>query len=288
MSTDSTRTWIRRTSTAAGLAYTAIAEYELARRLGARVPIAVMLPLALDCYVVAALTWFRAFDVALSLILMCAAQVAAHALDAGVVRVNLELVTVVSVLVPVALWRTHALARGEETLASSSAGGSQAEYAAAVERVPVPAPAPPVPEVYPALAEAVPAAPLAVPPGVRLLPIVVRPEPAPVGSSRGDIATTGPRPVAEVPVPEPEPADEVHVPEEQVHPDPHPLYGLFVGRDKEPEEPDDEPVYPDPLIPQVQADSPGEVPGVRRLKETYGIGQARAQRIRDELMGVRS
>ncbi|MFC8201357.1 hypothetical protein ACFUTV_39070 [Streptomyces sp. NPDC057298] len=278
MTTDSTRTWIRRTSTAAGLAYTAIAEYELARRLGARPPIAVMLPLALDCYVIAALKWFRAFDVALSLILMCAAQIAAHALDAGVVRVNLELVTVVSVLVPVALWRTHALARGEESFGSPSSGGTEAEYVAAVERVPVPTPAPPVPEAYPALAEAVPAVPLAVPPGARLLPLVARPEPTPVVPERAE----------EVPVSEPVPAREYPVPEEQVHPEPHALHNLFTGRDKEPEEPDDDPVYPDPLIPQVRADFPDETPGVRRLKETYGIGQPRAQRIRDELMGVRS
>lgn len=111
MSSDDSRVWIRRASTAAGLAYTAIAEYELARRLGARPPIAVMLPVAIDCYVIAALKWFRAFDVALSLMLMGAAQVAAHALDAGVVEVDLNLVTIVSLLVPVALWRTHALAR---------------------------------------------------------------------------------------------------------------------------------------------------------------------------------
>lgn len=275
MSTDATRTWIRRTSTAAGLAYTAIAEYELARRLGAQQPIAVMLPLSLDCYVIAALKWFRAFDVALSLILMCAAQVAAHALDAGVVKVSLELVTVVSVLVPVALWRTHALARGED---AHEVRTPEPEFAAAVERVPAPAPAPPVPEVYPALAEAVPAVPAAVPPGVRLLPTA-----APCG-----LPPLIPETVAEVPVPEPVPAREYPVPEEQAHADPHPLHDLFIGRSKEPEEPEDDPVYPDPLIPQVRADFPTEAPGVRRLKEQYGIGQARAQRIRDELMGVRS
>lgn len=274
MTTDSTRTWIRRTSTAAGLAYTAIAEYELARRLGAQQPIAVMLPLALDCYVVAALKWFRAFDVALSLILMCAAQIAAHALDAGVVRVNLELVTVVSVLVPVALWRTHALARDEHDAPAEPV----AEYAAAVERVPVPEEAPPVPEAYPAIEVRVPAVPAAVPPGVRLLPIVAHPDHVPGVAEE----------VAEAHVPEPVPADEVPVPEEQVHLTPHHLYDLFVGRDKEPEDPDDDPVYPDPLIPQVRTDFPGEVPGVRRLKETYSIGQGRAQRIRDELTGVRT
>lgn len=274
MSTDRTRTWIRRTSTAAGLAYTAIAEYELARRLGARVPIAVMLPLALDCYVVAALTWFRAFDVALSLILMCAAQVAAHALDAGVVRVNLELVTVVSVLVPVALWRTHALARGEETQPSPSSGGGLPEFATAVERVPVPAEQRPVPEGYPAIETAVPAVPEAVPEGVRLLPLVGRPEPAPVV----------PEPVAEVPVPEPVPAPRYPVPEE---PDAR-EWTIDPTEYPDPADAEDDPEYPDPLIPQVRADFPGETPGVRRLKETYGIGQPRAQRIRDELMGVRS
>lgn len=139
MTTDSTRTWIRRASTAAGLAYTAIAEYELARRLGARPYIAVMLPMSIDCYVIAALKWFRPFDVTLSLILMCAAQVAAHALEADVVVVNLELVTVVSVLVPVALWRTHALARDEhETPAEPiEAEAIRSETTVEVERVPV-------------------------------------------------------------------------------------------------------------------------------------------------------
>lgn len=268
MTQDPSRTWIRRVSTAAGLAYTAIAEYELARRLGARPPIAVMLPLSLDCYVIAALKWFKAFDVALSLILMCAAQVAAHALEAGVVKVSLNLVTVVSVLVPVALWRTHALARSE---GYASVPTPEPQYETAVERVPVPAAAPPVPEVYPAIEVRVPAVPDAVPPGVRLLPLVARMDHV--------------RPAAEkVPEPAPEytpPPDEVPVPEPQEpreEPDPEPVD----------EEPEDEALYPDPLIPQVRIDFPSEVPGVRRLKESYGIGQPRAQRIRDELMGVRS
>ncbi|WP_033415415.1 hypothetical protein [Streptomyces canus] len=112
MSTPNTiGTWVRRGSLTAGICYTATAEYELARRLGAVIPVAVMLPLAIDFYVIAALRWFRAFDVALSLMLMGAAQVAAHALEAGVVQVDLNLVAVVSLLVPIALWRTHALAR---------------------------------------------------------------------------------------------------------------------------------------------------------------------------------
>jgi hypothetical protein len=104
-------TWVRRGSLTAGICYTATAEYELARRLGAVIPVAVMLPLAIDFYVIAALRWFRAFDIALSLTLMGAAQVAAHALEAGVIDVSLDMVAVTSLLVPVSLWRTHALAR---------------------------------------------------------------------------------------------------------------------------------------------------------------------------------
>lgn len=168
MSTDPSRVWIRRASTAAGLAYTAIAEYELARRLGAQPVIAVMLPLSIDCYVIAALKWFKALDVALSLVLMCAAQVAAHALDAGVVPVSLELVTVVSVLVPVALWRTHALARGEGDVPELPLEDASLPT---VERVSVPVDTPPVPETYPAIETPVPAVPEAVPPGARLLPV---------------------------------------------------------------------------------------------------------------------
>ncbi|MFD9221482.1 helix-turn-helix domain-containing protein [Streptomyces sp. NPDC060064] len=108
---DRTRVWLRRASLAAGVAFTATAEYELARRMGAAKPIAVMLPVVIDCYVMAALRWFRAFDIALSLALMGAAQVAAHALDAGVLEVDLRMVVVVSLLAPIAIWRTHALAR---------------------------------------------------------------------------------------------------------------------------------------------------------------------------------
>lgn len=107
------RTWLTRLSLAAGIAFTAHAEYDLARTLGADPFIAAMLPVSIDAYVVAALRWFRALDVTLSLALMSAAQIAAHALDAGVITVSFNLVVVVSLLVPVALWRTHALARGD-------------------------------------------------------------------------------------------------------------------------------------------------------------------------------
>lgn len=107
-----THTWLLRwVSIAAGVVFTATAEYQLARELGASEPVAVMLPLAIDAYVIAALHVFRAFDIALSLGLMGTAQIAAHLLDAGVMPVNAWVVVVVSLLVPVSIWRTHALAR---------------------------------------------------------------------------------------------------------------------------------------------------------------------------------
>jgi hypothetical protein len=111
MNNDPMRTWLTRLSLAAGVAFTASAEYQLAITLGAGPIVAAMLPIAIDAYVIAALRWFRHFDIALSLSLMGAAQVAAHLLDTGVVRVDILLVTVVSLLVPISIWRTHALAR---------------------------------------------------------------------------------------------------------------------------------------------------------------------------------
>jgi len=141
---DPTRVWLRRFSLAAGIAFTATSEYDLAHALGSHPFIAVMLPVAIDAYVVAALRWFRACDITLSLALMGAAQVAAHLLDAHVMTVNIPMVVVVSLLVPVAIWRTHALARSEHSTGTEA----PTEYAAPVE-------VERVPETYPALPEAV-------------------------------------------------------------------------------------------------------------------------------------
>ncbi|MFC8347854.1 hypothetical protein [Streptomyces sp. NPDC057280] len=251
MSVDDSRTWIRRMSTAAGLAYTAIAEYELARRLGARPPIAVMLPLSIDCYVIAALKWFRALDVALSLVLMGAAQVAAHALEAGVVHVTLRLVTVVSLLVPVALWRTHALARSEHDVPEPVVE-RVVEYAEPVE-------VERVPEARPERAALPRPVPEVVPDGVRLLPIVTRPEPVEV---RQAFAAERPRTRAEVHaeyVPE---APEPGVPD--VEPDPLAAFGL--GESAQ----------------QFRAELlAGDVPSIRSIKAGLRCGQARAEALQN-------
>lgn len=143
------RTWLTRLSLGAGVAFTASAEYQLARTLGADQAIAAMLPVAVDAYVIAALRWFRAFDIALSLSLMGATQISAHLLDARVMRVNIPMVVVISLLVPVAIWRTHALAR---RTAPEVAPGEEFASPAEVPTAPFDAPAEPVePEPVPVL-----------------------------------------------------------------------------------------------------------------------------------------
>lgn len=94
----------------AGIGFTATAEYQLALTIGAVPSVAVLLPLALDVYVVAAIRRARGRDIALSLVLMGTAQVSAHMLSAGVVAVSVPLVASVSLLVPLVIWRVHALA----------------------------------------------------------------------------------------------------------------------------------------------------------------------------------
>ncbi|MFJ7242823.1 hypothetical protein ACIQWB_37680 [Streptomyces olivaceus] len=218
---DSLRAWLTRGSVASGIAFTATAEYDLALALGASRPVAVMLPLALDLYVIAALRWFRRADIALSLALMGAAQVAAHLLSAGVMTINTPMVTVVSLLVPVSIWRTHALARPVPDPAP-------AVPAPAAEDVPVPAPEGVPAPVSLVKVSAVPAVPAA-PPRAR----------APRTRRAGRTRTRA--------VPAPAPAG-----------------------------------TPDPLVETARA-ALGGTPSVRKLRSAYGIGQVRAQRIRDEL-----
>lgn len=121
-------------------------------------------------------------------------------------------------------------------------------------------------EVYPALPAPVPAPPNTVPATARLLPFVCRRsirQPAPVLAAAG--APTRTTVHAQVPLPD---EQEVPVPE--------------VPDEEEPEGDRNVP-DPDPLIALARTEFGTEVPGVGRLKATYRIGQARAQRIRDAL-----
>ncbi|MGW3846871.1 hypothetical protein [Streptomyces fagopyri] len=241
------------------LVATASAEYELARQVGFNQWVAASVPGALDIYTVRALRAHR--DVLAAVAAMIGVNAASHLVTAGLLPVNVPLVVAVSAIAPLVLWRVHRLADEHDA----------PEVAVEVQRMPD------VPEVYPAIEVHVPEVPEAVPASARMLPLMT--------------ACGLRRPVREPIAEEPVPAPQVHVPGPEVRPGPLPLgptgYPRLPSLDVEPEEPEDEPVYPDPLIPEVRRDFPDEVPGVRRLKEQYGIGQARAQRIRDELMGVR-
>ncbi|MER8266513.1 hypothetical protein ABT007_20200 [Streptomyces griseus] len=123
----------------------------------------------------------------------------------------------------------------------------------------------------PALVGPVPGPAPVVPDGVRMLPVTCRravPRPAPAVAA----ARTRTRPVVtaeyvpEYPVPGP---DDV--------PDKH---------DDEVPEGDRNVPDPDPFIEQARRDFGTDVPGVRALKARYGIGQKRAQHIRDALGGT--
>ncbi|MFE9880458.1 hypothetical protein [Streptomyces sp. NPDC005784] len=170
------------------------------------------------------------------------------------------------------MMRMLAARRGAGTLATVELPSpfvvEEPEVTVEVHRVPD------VPEVYPAIEVRVPAPPEAVPAGARLLPTAT------------SCGLPPQRPVDPEPFPGPEP--EVRVPAAQERP----WYTIepteYPDPDGADDDPEDDTPDPDPLLNQVRADFGTEVPGVRRLKEMYGIGQPRAQRIRDELMGVRA
>ncbi|MDX2624670.1 hypothetical protein PV356_35210 [Streptomyces sp. WI03-5b] len=127
---------------------------------------------------------------------------------------------------------------------------------------------------------ALPAPPHTVPAGTRLLPVLCRRSvrrPAAVHAAAGSPTRTAVH--AQVPLPE---TPEVALPDEVALPEAQQVALPDVPDEEEPEGDRDVP-DPDPLIEQARLDFPGEVPGVGRLKAAYGVGQPRAQKIRDAL-----
>lgn len=239
--------WLAHVSLAAGVVFTATAEYSLARRLGAQEAVAVMLPVAIDAYAIAALKRFRAFDIALSLLLMCAAQVSAHLLDSHVMPVNGWLVVVVSLLVPAAIWRTHALARDEDDVPAEPnlLDDIQEVPVATVERVP---------EAYPALETAVPAVPEAYPTVTESETI---PADLPESSEPAVLAAEGPRTRPEV--------HAEYVPEvSEIPPWDSAKHELGWAAQQ----------FKDELL-------RGEMPSIRDIKARLSVGQPKAKELQD-------
>lgn len=100
---------------AAGFALvaTASAEYDLARAVGMNQWIAAAVPGALDAYVVRSLKTHR--EVLTAVLAMVGVNAASHLVTAGMLPVGWQLVTAVSAIAPLVLWRVHALGTPGET-----------------------------------------------------------------------------------------------------------------------------------------------------------------------------
>lgn len=99
--------WLKWVAAGFALAATASAEYELARAIGMDKVIAAAVPGALDAYVVRALRAHR--EVLTAVLAMVGVNAASHLVTAGVLAVDWRLITAVSAIAPLVLWRVHAL-----------------------------------------------------------------------------------------------------------------------------------------------------------------------------------
>ena len=99
--------WLKWVAAGFALAATASAEYDLARAIGMNEWIAVAVPGALDAYVVRALRAHR--EVLTAVLAMVGVNAASHLVTAGIMPVDWRLITAVSAIAPLVLWRVHAL-----------------------------------------------------------------------------------------------------------------------------------------------------------------------------------
>jgi hypothetical protein len=235
----------------------ASAEYRLAVACGFGTYVAAGVPAALDVYALAALKARR--DVLAVVAVLIAVNAASHLVEVGLLPVNVQLVVSVSAIAPLVLWRVHRLSE-EHT-----------------EPAPEPAVSA-VPEAYPPVevhrdtpaAEAAPEAPA--------LPVL------------------GPfLPLEELP-------------RRTVYPDVYPgaeqdrhdlAEDSVPARDTDTDTPDTLPLPPgyeradgaqDELTAKAREDfqellAEGRAPSIRALRDTYSIGQPRAQRVQAELVG---
>ncbi|MFF1732036.1 hypothetical protein [Streptomyces sp. NPDC058247] len=231
---------------AAVLVVLASAEYALAVACGFGPYVAAGVPAALDVYALAALRARR--DVLVVVAVLIAVNGASHLVEVGLLPVNVPLVVAVSAIAPLVLWRVHRLS----------------------EHPPAPAVSP-VPEAYPA-AEV-----------HRDEPAPERVDEVPVLPVLGPFAS-----LHELPLTRPYPAvypagdqDEHERPEGDV---PAPDTGSDTSR------PHDDDLDEDDLTATARDDfaellAEGRPPSIRVLRDTYSIGQPRAQRIQAELVG---
>lgn len=229
----------------------ASAEYDLARACGFGLYVAAGVPGALDIYAVRALRAGR--DVAAVVVTLILVNAASHLVTARLLPVSVPLVVAVSAIAPLVLWRVHRLRK----LVDGRAGDVGVDV---IHTHPVPVPVPSGTPGY--TPECVPEPPLPAPvepfrkpvkewpPSTPVEPLYPRPELHGNGGSGGGGYTSGTPPKY---VPEPEP-----------------------------DEPDDE------LVELARKEfaatiATGCTPSIRQLRDTYSIGQVRAQSIKRQL-----
>ncbi|WP_328846095.1 hypothetical protein [Streptomyces sp. NBC_00258] len=246
----------------------ASAEYHLAVACGFGTYVAAGVPAALDIYAIAALRARR--DVLMVVAVLIAVNAASHLVEVGLLPVNVPLVVSVSAIAPLVLWRVHRL---------SEAASVSSETVPTGENSPVQAPAvSAVPEAYP---------PVEVqrdtPPVVSGIPDTALPVLGPFLSLE-ELPRTRVYPEA---YPQPEQAqhgradDDVPAPDTDTDtPDTLPLPP---GYDRADGAVDELTVKARADFEQLLAD--GRAPSIRNLRDTYSIGQPRAQRIQAELVG---
>jgi len=133
--------WLKWVAAGFALVATASAEYELARAIGMNQWIAAAVPGALDAYAVRALRSHR--EVLTAVLAMVSVNAASHLVTAGVLTVDWILITAVSAIAPLVLWRVHALSTPGEARERALWGTTEHEHTST----------PPVPEHEPSTAQ---------------------------------------------------------------------------------------------------------------------------------------
>ncbi len=121
-----TRDYLKWGAVACALVATASAEYALARAIGMNEWVAIAVPGALDAYVLRALRAHR--EVLTSVLAMVGVNAASHLVSAGVLAMDWRLITAVSAIAPLVLYRVHALGTPGEWRARKIWGVHEAEH----------------------------------------------------------------------------------------------------------------------------------------------------------------
>ena len=244
----------------AAVTVSAHGEWRLAVDCGFGSAVAAGLPLALDTYALRALRAGR--EVFPPVLGMIATNAAAHLLGAGVIHQGWPLIVAVSAIAPLVLWRVHVLHATTHTAPEELPEDDFPPMWA--DPVPAPDPVPAVsavPGAYPEpVDEPAEVAPAALP-ELEFWPLPQRPVPA-----------------AEPERTRPETAGE-YVPDGT---------GYTGYADADQREDVGEPDELTPAAAEKFADvlAAGRLPAVRTLRSEYGIGQPRAQRVRDALRAL--